>query len=70
MPLGEDMLGDMARRGLEELRAANEGQMAMDAPPPQIELPQADTGPSYEDMLAQQAASAPSQDAPDLGMSR
>lgn len=68
--IGEDMLGEMAALGLEELRAANAGQMAMDAPPMQLETAPHDARPSYDQMLEQAAASAPSQDAPDMGLSR
>lgn len=71
--IGEDMLGDMASLGLEELRAANAGAMAMDAPPMQpTESPAAEqAAPSYADMLNQQAAMSEGRgDAPDQSMSR
>ncbi len=67
--IGEDMLGDMASLGLQELQQANAGMMAMDAPPIQqpdapVEAPQ----PSYADMVTQQASIQPP--SPDLGMER
>jgi hypothetical protein len=61
--IGEDMLGDMAQLGLEELRSAVTG---LDMPPaaqaPAAAAPVAEQ-PSYADMLNQAATSpAPSQD--------
>jgi hypothetical protein len=81
--IGADMLGDMASLGLQELQAANAGEMAMDAPTaqpaeapvadqaPAVDAPAADQAPSYGDMLAQQAAMSEGRgDAQDQGMSR
>jgi hypothetical protein len=51
---GEDALSNAWTQGLEELRAANEGKMAMDAPaiePQHMEAPQS----GYEQMLAEVA---------------
>lgn len=66
--------GDLMRawnRGLDELAAANRGDLAMGAPPVQQgEAPQPEAQPSYDQMLAQAASSAPSQAAPDMGIDR
>lgn len=77
--IGADMLGDMARLGLQELQNANAGLMAMDAPPiqPTEQAPAEPVAPaeapvqapSYADMLAD-AASRGGNSGPDLEMSR
>lgn len=70
--IGEDAVANMAKLGLEELRNANAGAMAMDAPPIQpTEAPATEQAPSYTDVLDRQAAMAEGRgDAPDQGMSR
>lgn len=58
-------------QGLEELRAANSGQMAMESPPIQPSEPPAAEQPSYSDLLNQQASMAEGRgESPDQGMSR
>jgi hypothetical protein len=68
--VGEDALANMARLGLEELRAANAGAMAMDAPPVVVEAPVVEK-PSYAEALNQLAAMSEGRgDEQDRGRSR
>ncbi len=61
--LGENALANMARLGLEELRSANAGEKAMDAP--------VVVKPSYAEALSRQAAMSQGRgQAPDQGISR
>jgi hypothetical protein len=69
--IGENALSEAFVQGVEELRNANAGAMAMDAPPiVQAEAPVVEQA-SYADLLNRQAEMAEGRgDAPDQGMSR
>jgi hypothetical protein len=62
--IGADALSNAWTQGLEELRSANMGEMAMDAPSIQpVEAPVIEQN-SYVEMLQQM----PPQQSPDMGM--